>query len=158
MRLPLSALIMGLALLALATPSLATVPEVRIKVVDFEGFKKELEAQDDTVRIINFWATWCPPCRAEIPDFVEVYNDLKDKGLVVVGITLDDAPEKIRAVMVDKKITYPVVVADQAALSRYGGINAVPTTFIVDRKGNLVSRQVGAMDKKMLEELVKKLL
>ncbi len=151
-------LTMGLVFgfLCVSLASAAKAPDFSLKTPD--GKRLALSDYSGKVVVVNFWATWCPPCRAEIPDFVEVYNDLKDKGLVVVGITLDDAPEKIRAVMVDKKITYPVVVADQAALSRYGGINAVPTTFIVDRKGNLVSRQVGAMDKKMLEELVKKLL
>ncbi|HRY99311.1 MAG TPA: TlpA disulfide reductase family protein [Bacteroidales bacterium] len=84
---------MGLALLALATPSLATVPEVRIKVVDFEGFKKELEAQDDTVRIINFWATWCLPCLKELPDFERTARERAGNRVAFIFVSLDNAEQ-----------------------------------------------------------------
>jgi len=105
-----------------------------VKLSDFKG----------KVRIVNFWATWCPPCRAEIPHFVSMYKDLKGKGVEIIGISLDQKGDAAVAPFVkENKMNYPVVLGDENVVSAYGGIRGIPTTFIVDRQGRIVKKFVG---------------
>lgn len=105
-----------------------------VKLSDFNG----------KVRIVNFWATWCPPCRAEIPHFVSMYKELKGKGVEIIGISLDQKGDSVVAPFVkDNQMNYPVVIGNEKVVSAYGGIRGIPTTFIVDRKGKIVKKFVG---------------
>ncbi|HEY9857585.1 MAG TPA: TlpA disulfide reductase family protein [Stenomitos sp.] len=105
-----------------------------VKLSDFKG----------KVRIVNFWATWCPPCRAEIPHFVSMYKDLKGKGVEIIGISLDQKGDAAVAPFVkENKMNYPVLLGDENVVSAYGGIRGIPTTFIVDRQGRIVKKFVG---------------
>ena len=125
----------------------------------YKSNKIELVKLRGKVVIVNFWATWCPPCRAEIPDFVEVYDAYKSKGLQIIGIALDeDGWSKVNPFVEKNKISYPVVLGTAEVVQRYGGIEAIPTTFIVDKKGNIVDHQVGMMTKEILEKKIKVLL
>jgi len=110
------------------------------------------------VVIVNFWASWCPPCRAEIPDFVTVYKNYQDKGLEIIGIAVSSSASQIQKMIQDYGITYPVVISDGKVEAAYGGVTAVPTTFLIDKKGNIVKKHIGALDKKTLEGLIKNLL
>jgi thiol-disulfide isomerase/thioredoxin len=117
---------------------------------------KKLEGK---VVVVNFWATWCPPCKSEIPGFLEVYKQYKAKGLEIVGISLDETGWKVVKPFVEAyKITYPVVVGDANLARAYGGIEGIPASFVIDRKGNIVTQHVGYLDKASLENLVKGLL
>ncbi|MEZ5277752.1 MAG: TlpA disulfide reductase family protein [Opitutaceae bacterium] len=111
--------------------------------------------------VIDFWATWCPPCRAEVPDYVEMQEAYREKGLVIVGISFDEganAEARVAKFMEDYKINYPVVMGDYAVAEAFGGILAFPTTFVVDREGRLVHRKVGYKPKSYLEEIISGLL
>ena len=119
----------------------------------------ELSKLKGKVVLVNFWATWCPPCRAEIPDFIEVYNTYKTKGFEIVGIALDeDGWSKVAPYIEKAKMNYPVVLGTAKVVQQYGGIEAIPTTFIVDRKGYIMASQVGLVSKELLEQKLKSLL
>jgi peroxiredoxin len=125
----------------------------------YDGKIVELAKLKGKVVVINFWATWCPPCRAEIPDFIKAYDAYKSKGLEIVGIALDeDGWPKVKPFVDKNKISYPIVLGTAEVAQQYGGIEAIPTTFIVDRKGNIVDHQVGMLIKGMLERKIKVLL
>jgi thiol-disulfide isomerase/thioredoxin len=119
----------------------------------------ELSKLQGKVVLVNFWATWCPPCRAEIPDFIEVYNAYKSKGFEIVGIALDvEGWSKVTPYMEKTEINYPVVLGSTQVVQQYGGIEAIPTTFIVDKKGYVVGYRQGLLSKELLEQKLKSLL
>lgn len=111
------------------------------------------------VVILDFWATWCPPCREEIPGFVKLYNDYKARGVVVVGVSVDrGGPEVVKQFMAQNGINYPSLMADAAVQQAYGGIRSIPTTFVIDRNGNLQKKFVGGHEMSTFEEAIKPLL
>ena len=109
--------------------------------------------------VLNFWATWCGPCRAEIPGMIEVYKQYKSKGLEIVGVSLDQGGwDQVRPFAEKLKIPYPVVVGDGNLADDYGGIDAIPSTFFIDKNGYIVDRHLGYLSKSQFESMVKKLL
>jgi cytochrome c biogenesis protein CcmG/thiol:disulfide interchange protein DsbE len=120
------------------------------KIVKLSNFKGKIV-------IIDFWATWCPPCKAEIPDFIDLYKTYQKKGVVILGIALDDQ-DKVVKFAKEKNITYPVLLGTQEVSALYGGISAIPTTFILNRKGEIVKRYVGQQPKNTFENDIKELL
>lgn len=111
------------------------------------------------VIIVNFWATWCPPCRMEIPDFVYLYENYKDKGLVIIGVNLDRGDARSVKQFSEKyKINYPVVLGNGKVTQDYGGIRAIPTTFIIDTKGDIKEKYIGYQSRATFEEEAKRLL
>jgi thiol-disulfide isomerase/thioredoxin len=120
-----------------------------VKLSDFKG----------KVVILDFWATWCPPCRAEIPHFVELQKQYGDQGLVVIGMSLDEGgPNVVSSFAKEQGINYPVVIGNQDIATQYGGIEGIPTTFVIDGDGKIVSKHVGFTDKSVFEDEIKKLL
>ncbi len=119
----------------------------------------ELSKLKGKVVLVNFWATWCPPCRAEIPDFIKVYSTYKSKGFEIVGIALDEEGwSKVIPFIEKAKMNYPIVLGTAEVVQLYGGIEAIPTTFIVDKNGYIAGRQVGLLSKELLEQKLKSLL
>jgi len=104
------------------------------------------------VVFLNFWGTWCPPCRAEIPDIIEVSKELKNKDFIVIGMATERSNEKDPLTKVadfakEKGIPYTIFVSNDAIRKNYGGIQFVPTTFIIDKDGNIVETINGMKDK-----------
>ncbi len=126
---------------------------------DLEGGDFTLSSLKGKVIVVNFWGTWCPPCRREIPDFISFYDEYQDKGVEIVGVALErDEGLAVRSFVKEIGIDYTVVLGDQGVTRRYGGIRAVPTTFIIDGSGNIHQKHVGAIDKKTLVNAVRPLL
>jgi len=109
--------------------------------------------------VINFFATWCPPCKAEIPGFVEVYNKHKEKGFELIGISLDtDTRENLPGFLMNNGIGYRILFGDLATARAYGGVSALPTTFFVGKDGEIKNVHVGYMDKDAFDKEVQKLM
>ena len=124
-----------------------------------EGNTVELKKLAGKVVVVNFWATWCGPCRAEIPGMLEVYKKYKGKGLEIIGISMDAQGWSVVKPFVERlKIDYPVVVGDPQVVSDYGNFQAIPTTFVVDKKGNIVAEHTGSVTKEYFEQMIKPLL
>jgi peroxiredoxin len=109
--------------------------------------------------VINFFTTWCPPCKAEVPGFVEVYNRHRAKGFELIGISLDtDTRENLPGFLMNNKIEYRILFGDLATARAYGGVSSIPTTFFVGKDGEIKNVHVGYMDKNTFEKEVVKLL
>jgi len=113
-----------------------------ISLADFKG----------KVVILDFWATWCPPCRKEIPGLVTLQRKYQDKGLVIIGVSLDQqGPSVVKPFMRELGMNYRVAMGDEKIVSDYGGIEAIPTTFIIDRQGKVVTVHQGFTDNATFE-------
>lgn len=128
---------------------------------DLSGKPHHISEWQGKIRVINFWATWCPPCRKEIPDFIALQQQYVDRGLVVIGIAIDD--QQAVADYLDKtKINYPVLMGtdDGIALARQLGnsVDAVPFTVIVNRSGEIVYRQPGELSREKFLEILASLI
>ena len=111
------------------------------------------------VVVVDFWATWCPPCIKEIPGYVDLQEKYRDRGLVIVGISLDQqGPGVVRTFMERNKINYPIAMGDQDVVDAFGGVEGIPTTFLIDREGRIRHRKVGAMEQSEYEPIISSLL
>lgn len=107
------------------------------------------------VVVLDFWATWCPPCRAEIPGFIELQKQYEKQGLVVIGVSLDQGgAETVKAFARKFEVNYPIVLANEKVVSDFGGVEAIPTTFVIDQQGRIVSKHIGLSSK---DEFVKEI-
>ena len=129
---------------AITMPSFSLPSVVNGKVVDSDSFKGR-------VILVTFFATWCPPCRQEIPNLVELYKEYKAKGFTVIGLSVDEGGASVVARLVKhEKITYPVLMADRATARSFGGIAGIPTSFLVNRKGHVVKKYPGFVPHSLL--------
>jgi len=143
------------------TPGDTTEPVAvpSLELTDLDGNTISLAALKGKVVIIDFWATWCPPCREAIPDLIDLKKQYGAKGLEVVGISLDDNGERILPRFVhDFGINYPIVIGTEEIASAFGGILGLPTTFIVDRNGMVRSHFMGYINRERMEAAVTGLL
>ncbi|MGA2142678.1 MAG: TlpA disulfide reductase family protein [Brevinematales bacterium] len=105
--------------------------------------------------LVNFWATWCPPCRMEIPDLIKLQDNYKGR-LIILGISVDQDGSKGVIEFSDQyKINYPVIMAEQSMIKDYGGIEAIPSTFLIDTNGNIVKKFIGEMSYSQYESEIK---
>jgi peroxiredoxin len=110
---------------------------------DLSGNQISLAGYRGKVVVLDLWATWCPPCRVEIPFLVELYEEHKDAGLVVIGIGLDDGGAKVLKPFVEQYgVTYPVLVGNREVGQRYQ-VRGIPTTFVIDRNGRIAAKHLG---------------
>ena len=110
------------------------------------------------VIILDFWATWCPPCRDELPHFKSLYQQYQGQGLEIVGIALDQGGVRVvKPFIEDNEITYTILISNQEVTEAYGGIRGIPTTFIIDRQGRIIEKYVGYRDKEVFESAIKQL-
>ena len=108
--------------------------------------------------LLDFWATWCDPCREETPHLVELQNKYRDQGLQIIGVSMDDGPEPVREFYQQFHMNYPVVMGNAEVSERYGGVLGLPIAFVIGRDGRIYARHIGATEVSVLEQEVKKLL
>jgi thiol-disulfide isomerase/thioredoxin len=123
------------------------------------GRQLSLATYKDQVVLLDFWATWCPPCKTELPALNRLYDELKAKGFVVVGMTVDNGSEAQVAEAVSRfKLSYPVGLAGEDVQRAYGGIRAVPTKFLLDKKGTVAKQYLGVVPERQLRADIEALL
>ena len=129
-------------------------------VKDMNGARVRLADYKGKVILINFWATWCAPCKVELPGLIELQDAYKDKGLMVLGISEDDSPETLRTFATEWKVNYPMLVGlgEEELFDAYGPLIGLPTSVIVGRDGAVCGRHVGAATKEEFEREIKALL
>ena len=131
-------------------------PEFAVKGID--GSTVNLTAARGKVVLLNFWATWCGPCRMEVPDLVELQKKYQDR-LQVIGLVIDDADEDaVRKFAKRYSINYPVAMATDEMRFQFGGVPALPTSFIIDAQGRVVQKHIGLRDPELYEMEVRALL
>jgi len=174
-RLPICLSFAGVLLLGGCTPpspapppteEKAVVPGARyepsrfvIPAADGSGGNIALEDFRGKVVLLDFWATWCPPCRFELPALNRLHNELKDRGFSVVGMTVDDLElARLTEAVGRFDLAYPVGQAGPGIQQSYGGIRAVPTKFLLDREGAVRKRYEGVVPEKQLRADVEALL
>jgi thiol-disulfide isomerase/thioredoxin len=133
-------------------------PAPDISLTDLSGRKLTLAEYRGKVVLLNFWATWCAPCREEVPGFVALQNKYRDQGLVVLGVAMEDDLADVREFYERYRMNYAVAMGDDALADRFGGIIGLPTSFIIQRDGRIFAKQTGAVDVGMFEEAIKELL
>ena len=134
-------------------------PAPNFALKDANGKVVHLADYKGKVVLLDFWATWCGPCAVEIPWFTEFQRKYKDQGFEVVGVSMDDDGWKaITPFVQQKKINYRVVLGDDKTGDQYGGLEALPTTFVIDRYGRIASVHVGLTNKKDFSNAIEKLL
>ena len=127
-------------------------------VTDIDGKKLALSDYKGKVVLLDFWATWCTPCRAEIPHFVEMQQKYGPQGFQVVGISMDDDAEPVKEFYRQFNMNYPVAVGDDKLAQSFGGVLGLPVNFIIDREGRIHAKYLGATDVSVIDKAVSDLL
>jgi cytochrome c biogenesis protein CcmG/thiol:disulfide interchange protein DsbE len=139
-------------------PAVDEAPPFTLETLD--GPDVRLRDLRGEVVVLNFWATWCPPCRREIPDFVQLQRELGDEGVQFVGVALERSagPEEVRAFADRMDINYPIGLDDGTIAQTYGGVRTLPTTFVIGPEGHIRKRIPGMTTERMLRPLLESLL
>ncbi|MEW6266866.1 MAG: TlpA disulfide reductase family protein [Thermodesulfobacteriota bacterium] len=154
----------AMALAAACGSSSPPGPEQATTIVlpDLTGQEVSLSKFKGRVILLNFWATWCPPCVAEVPDFVDLQNEFGPLGLSVVGVSMDsDDVSEVKAFTRKYRVNYPVLYAGKKAketVRKIGGMRGIPTTLLIDRQGRVVQKITGAAPKETWAKEIKRLL
>ena len=157
---------------------MSAAPEMELELLD--GRRIQLSDYRGQVVLVNFWGTWCPPCRMEIPHIVDLYESYRDRGATVIGVALNETSlESVQKFRDEHGITYPIGLGSAAELNQLwsaidgiatyrapgsasaletGSIREIPTTFVIDTKGRIYEKHVGYRERRHLEPVVQKLL
>jgi thiol-disulfide isomerase/thioredoxin len=153
----LASLLGGLALTSTVQAEEAS-GKIIVKSIGAAEVEKLVTANRGKVIILDIWATWCPPCRREIPGFMEIAKAYAKQGVVVIGLAADEGgPSVVQPFVDENQINYPIYSIGEEVLSRYG-IEAFPTTLIYDRQGKLVKQHIGFRPREEFEAEIKPLL
>jgi thiol-disulfide isomerase/thioredoxin len=162
----LTFLLVVLALLSLAAckrkPALdvssGKQAEPAFSLTDVDGKPLNLSDLKGKVVLLDFWATWCAPCKVEIPHFVEMQKKYGPQGLQIVGLSIDDDAKPVREFAQKMGMDYPVALADEKLTTQYGGILGLPVAFVIDKNGNIIKKFVGETKPEDFEQEIQKLL
>ena len=131
--------------------------------MDGSGKERSLKDYRGKVVMLNFWGTWCPPCRAELPDIVKLRNELQSKGFEVIGLGVNERPRggmTVEAHVADfaqkNNLSYPLLIANGELIEAYGGLEGVPTTFILNAKGEIIDKLIGMRDEATFRRSIEK--
>ncbi len=162
---PLGALALGGFVFSFFSGTEQTLPAAQAMISpawelkDLQGQTVRSSDFKGQVLVLDFWATWCPPCRAEVPNLIALEKKFGSQGLKVVSISLDEAgPEAVKKFVKKLGISYRVLMSNDKVLESFGGISAIPAAFIIDRTGRIVQQHIGFVTEAELEEEIKPLL
>jgi len=135
----------------------AAAPHIALTTLD--GAAVSTESLAGKVVLLNFWATWCPPCRLEMPGFQRVYEQFRGDGFVVLGVSMDGGgSDGVRRFLTERHITYPVAMATPETIRGFGGVRLLPTSFLIDREGRIRNEVRGLFAFAALEQAIGRLL
>ena len=168
LALSLSLLVSALAPLSAKAEAVAPAPgllEVKARpaapkweLEDLNGEKVKLSDFKGKVVLLNFWATWCPPCRKKIPDLIDLHKTYKDKGFAVIGVSIDEQGAAIVRPFVNRVgVNYPILLGSESVVNAYG-IEPIPATFLIDRHGRVAAHHIGFTEKVIFESEIVTLL
>jgi thiol-disulfide isomerase/thioredoxin len=129
-------------------------------IKDMNGQDVSLASYKGKVVFVNFWATWCGPCKIEIPHFVELQDKYRDKGVVFLGLSVDDSVEQLEPFVEQYKINYPILIGlgRDDVQEAFGPLWGIPVTFIIDRQGNICRKHEGLATSEQFERVIQALL
>ena len=140
-------------------PLTASAPAPDFSLESLDGKTTRLSDFRGKAILLNFWATWCGPCKIEMPWFVDLQNQYGSQGLQIVGVAMDDASkEDIAKFAKDMGVNYPVLIGKEAVGDAYGGVPALPETFLIARDGKIMDKIIGLRGKAEIEDAIKKAL
>ena len=133
-------------------------PAPLVDLATLDGGRLNLSSFHGRVVLLNFWATWCGPCREEVPELNLLQHDLEARGLSVVGVSWDDSPDGVREFQKEIPQNYKVLLGGEDVEEKFAGVRSLPTTFVIDREGRVRQRIIGARDRTQFEAAVRPLL
>lgn len=119
-----------------------------VRLADYEG----------KVVLLNFWGTWCPPCRVEVPAFVDVQEAYRDRGFVIIGVAVEDTAEAVKSFASEMKINYPIAMSQENFENAYGPIYGLPLSYFIARDGSICRKHFGELTKERVEREIAGLL
>jgi thiol-disulfide isomerase/thioredoxin len=132
-------------------------PDFELQTLDGKNLK--LSDLRGKAVLLNFWATYCGPCKIEMPWFVELQNEYGPQGFQIIGVAMDDAStEDIAKFAKEMGVNYPILLGKESVAVSYGGVNALPTTFFLDRDGKLIAREFGLQSRSVFVDHIKRAL
>ena len=147
-------------------PSLGPAPTVSFQ--NLSGQTVDLSQYRGKVVLVNFWATWCEPCRAEIPELIQFQQKYGNKGFTVLGVAMDQEGKSVVAPFVakpqfqvggqDVAMDYPIVLGNDKLATKFGGIIGLPTSYVISKNGQVVKRVIGMIDQQGINRLIQRLL
>lgn len=141
--------------LVVLLPSLAVAEKINYSLPDIDGVSRSLAEFRGKWVVVNFWATWCPPCLKEIPELVDFHDQHHKKNAVVVGVDFEDIDvDELREFTESYFMSYPILRAKPTAKTPFGVISGLPTTFLISPAGEVVAKQTGPVTAEMIKEFI----
>ena len=134
----------------------ATAPNFVLQ--DLEGNQVALSDFQGKKVLLNFWASWCGPCRAEIPHMVKLYNELEGEGFEIVAVNIGEDPSKVRKFVQEYRMPFPVLLDRTGQVGRMYAVRGIPTSYFIDEKGFILGRHVGTLSDALLRQYVSQLM
>ena len=127
-------------------------PDFTVRTLDGQTLSlKDIKGQ---IVMVNFWATWCPPCRSEMPDMERLYQERKDDGVQILAVNLQEAPEPVSRFVEQYNLTFPIVMDTSGEMSQLFGVQSLPTSFFIDKEGKISGFHVGSLNKSAIERRI----
>lgn len=136
------------------------VPSINFKLENLNGIEVELSDYHGKVVFLNFWATWCGPCRYEMPSMEKLYNEFEEAGLEILAINLGETAPVVKEFMEEYNLSFPALLDKDNSVAQVYGVRSIPTTYLIDRDGHILGMAVGARewDSNALRKLFREIL